>query len=280
MEEEVDVTTVEEWIEGKQLKSSEDGGVDQQISDSQPSESRLTDSQLMSSKLAIAQSTKSKPSFLQCTNSKLTFLNRDSNMTENHTESHLPNSELANSQHTSSNPTDTQATDTQTTDMQTTDTQTTNSNLPLLQPDSNIAESHNTNSELAESVLSNTYSKFTNEQNIPRMEPDIMDSIHNTVSLSRSKDQNDFNNMIFVGQETERPGYSQTLIFIKQNCSMNVICFLKLSFHLKVEVKIYFLHGGEFNQSKKALIKLFSIVMFANSDHCNNDKNDLPSQLF
>lgn len=195
MEEEVDVTTVEEWIEGKQLKSSEDGGVDQQISDSQPSESRLTDPQLMSSKLAIAQSTKSKPSFLQCTNSKLTFLNRDSNMTENHTESHHPNSELANSQHTSSNPTDTQ----------TTDMQTTNSNLPLLQPDSNIAESQNTNSELAESVLSNTYSKFTNEQNIPRMEPDIMDSIQNTVSLSLSKDQNDFNNMIYmyVGQETE-----------------------------------------------------------------------------
>lgn len=171
----MDVTTVEEWIEGKQLKSSEDGGVDQQISDSQPSESRLTDSQLMSSKLAIAQSTKSKPSFLQCTNSKLTFLNRDSNMTENHTESHHPNSELANSQHTSSNPTDTQ-----TTDMQTTDTQTTNSNLPLLQPNSNIAESQNTNSELAESDSSNTYSKFTNEQNIPRMEPDIMDSIQNT----------------------------------------------------------------------------------------------------
>ena len=240
MEEEVDVTTVEEWIEGKQLKSSEDGGVDPQISDSQPSESRLADSQLMSSKLAIAQSTKSKPSFLQCTNSKLTFLNRDSNMTENHTESHLPNSELANSQHTSSNPADTQTTDmqttdmqttdTQTTDMQTTDTQTTYSNLPLLQPDSNIAESQNTNSELAESVLSNTYSKFTNEQNIPRMEPDIMDSIQNTVSLSLSKDQNDFNNMIYVGQQTERSGYSKTLIFNKQTCSMNVIDFLNFLF--------------------------------------------------
>ena len=231
----MDVTTVEEWIEGKQLKSSEDGGVDPQISESQPSESRLTDSQLMSSKLAIAQSTKSKPSFLQCTNSKLTFLNRDSNMTENHTESHLPNSELANSQHTSSNPTDMQ-----TTDMQTTDTQTTYSNLPLLQPDSNIAESQNTNSELAESVLSNTYLKFTNEQNIPRMEPDIMDSIQNTVSLSLSKDQNDLNNWL-------RNWRGEKMI----SCPT----FLTLTM-------------------------LFSIVMFANFDHCNSQKNDLLSHLF
>ena len=216
MEEEVDVTTVEEWIEGKQLKSSEDGGVDPQISDSQSSESRLTDSQLMTSKLLITQNTKSKPSFLQCTNSNLTFLNRDSNVTEKHTESQLPNSELADSQHTSSNPTDTQ----------TKDKQITNSNLPLLQPDSNVAESQNTNSELTESDLSNTYSKFTNEQNISRMEPDIMDSIQNTVSLSLSKDQNDFNMIyMYVGQETERPGYSQTLMFNKQTCSMNVIFF-------------------------------------------------------